>query len=73
MRMRMRESKQASKQASDKEREQDKETEDAPVLCICFFQLLLKLDPVYESFEIPYVVVQHHQHLLKIRMIMKGL
>lgn len=37
----------------------------SPVLGICFLQLLLKLDPVYESFKITYVVVQHHQYLLK--------
>ena len=48
-----------------KRSEKKKRNWGLPVLGICFLQLLLELDPVYEGFKIPYVVVQHHQHLLK--------
>lgn len=49
-------------------RMRQKEKDRSPVLGICFLQLFLKLNPVDECFKIPYVVVQHHQHLLKQRM-----
>ena len=41
------------------------EKERSPVLSVRFLQLLLELDPVDESFEVPDVVVEHHQDLLE--------